>query len=263
MSLKTDQYNDHALTRAIEVIESLKKIGASTTLFEKPTLIDNILKRSGMLTLALLRNQPKGIKGLVARAGTIQKLDMLYSDRYLKVWDKLFTEADFFKGPEPLEVSEYDFFPEEVPSAIKVFAEVSKLERMISAIYLDNGKLYEIQPVDFEELVAEMLRKQGWEVKLTKKTRDGGYDMFALQQIGEIEFKMIAEVKRWAKNRKIGVDIIRAFQSVILNKGVNKGVLFTSSSFTKDARDYRGLHAPHLMDLKDYNDIIGWIGSHS
>jgi hypothetical protein len=40
---------------------------------------------------------------------------------------------------------------------------------MISAICLDNRKLYEIQPIDFEELVAEMLHKQGWEVKLTKK----------------------------------------------------------------------------------------------
>ncbi len=108
-------------------------------------------------------------------------------------------------------------------------------------------------------MVAEILRKEGWEVKLTKKTRDGGYDMLALQQIGGIEFKMIAEVKRWAQHRKIGVEIIRNFQSVILNRGVNKGVIFTSSSFTKDAKNYQNLYYPHLMDLKDYNDIIGWM----
>lgn len=236
MTLNTDKFDDYALKKVIEVNEYFQKISVSTTVFKEPIHIDEMLKQLKLLT-------PEG---------------PVFSDEYLNRWRKLFTDVDF-KSTELLEISTYDFFPEEPQVRIEIVAEIPKLEHMISAICLDNRKLYEIQPTDFEELVAEMLRKEGWEVKLTKKTRDGGYDMLGLQQIGGIEFKMIAEVKRWAQHRKIGVDIIRGFQSVILSQGVNKGIIFTSSSFTKDAKDYRGLHAPHLIDLRDYNDIIGWM----
>ncbi len=53
--------------------------------------------------------------------------------------------------------------------------------------------------------------------------------------------------------------MIRGFQSVIVNEQANKGVIFTSSTFSPDAIKYRNDHNPHLIDLKDYHDIIKWI----
>jgi DNA-binding transcriptional regulator/RsmH inhibitor MraZ len=40
-------------------------------------------------------------------------------------------------------------------------------------------KLYDISPRDFEKLVAEILRDMGFDVVLTKVTRDGGVDIYA------------------------------------------------------------------------------------
>lgn len=259
MALQTDQFDDNIYRRTMEMLERFREISAMTTAFERPILIDNILGRAGIITPQMLKTQSTGIKNLVELAAEVAKNKIIYPDNYISALDSLFPKVDFLKYFGELQVRDYNFFPETLPSTIEVYAEVPKIERIIGAICTDNQKLYEIHPDDMEELVAEMLHKEGWEIKLTKKTRDGGYDMLALQQIGGIEFKMIAEVKRWAKNRKVGVEIIRGFQSVIINKGVNKGVLFTSSSFTKDAKNYQNEYAPHLMALKDYNDIIGWI----
>lgn len=261
MPLDIDKIIPPSVRKAIEISDRLGKIAAIPAIFQKQAMINNILIRSGILTPKLLKSQPKGIKRLVESAGHMQRMAAIYTPEYLQQLEKLFPKMEILERTEPLEVTEYDFFPEGQESSIEVFTEVPKLERMIASLCLDNQKLYNIHPDDMEELIGEILRKEGWEVKLTKKTRDGGLDMYALQQIGGIEFKMIAEVKRWAKHRKIGVGIIRSFQSVIQNQGVNKGVLFTSSTFSKDAKDHQGLYMPHLMDLRDYDDIIGWISN--
>ncbi len=139
MNLDNDIYNDEAFKITRAVINQLKKITATATVFEEVKHIDNIFKRSIILTPAQLRSLPKGIKGLVAQAGIRQMQNVLYSDLYLGALQKLFAYKDF-RDVEPLKVSTYDFFPEEVSSTIKIFAEVPKVERMLSAICLDNQK---------------------------------------------------------------------------------------------------------------------------
>ncbi len=42
--------------------------------------------------------------------------------------------------------------------------------------------LYDLSPRDFEELVAELFVREGYNVQLTKKTRDQGVDIYAFNR---------------------------------------------------------------------------------
>jgi len=126
--------------------------------------------------------------------------------------------------------------------------------------------LYEINPRDFERVIAEIFRKRGFEVKLTPSTRDGGKDIVAIHRndLG-IDTKYFIECKRYAENNKVGVEIVRALHGVKNTIGApNKVILATTSTFTSGAIDFANNQTPSQWDiaLKDYNAILDWIRSY-
>lgn len=165
-----------------------------------------------------------------------------------------------------LEVSDYELLPQselDVPeSKIIIVNQFSHIQKTISEIYKDNNQLYNIHHREFEEMMAELLRSRDFKVELTKKTRDGGTDIIALQDLAGLPIKMLIECKKYAANRKIGVDIIRGFSHVVNTKQANKGIIFTTSYFTADARKEQQQYMPYLLDLRDYQDVIKWVNSY-
>jgi HJR/Mrr/RecB family endonuclease len=189
------------------------------------------------------------------------KLDQYYDDKYLNTLSNLFPELT---DQDEIKVSTFDLVEqanEDPAQRIILLNEVPKAQQLICSVYNDHQRLYQLHPRDFEEMIAELMRKQGWEVKLTKQTRDQGVDIVALQYLGDSPYKAVIECKRHALNRKVGVGILRGFQSVIVTQQANKGIIFTSSYFSADAKQYQQQHLPYLLELKDYDDIIDWITS--
>jgi hypothetical protein len=82
---------------------------------------------------------------------------------------------------------------------------------------------------DFEQLVGEMLRREGWEVKEVGQhgTPDGGVDL----QIREGTRRMLVQCKRW-DSKQVGVNEVRQLAGAMLREKVNEGVLVTLSDFT-------------------------------
>lgn len=144
---------------------------------------------------------------------------------------------------------------------------ITDLSRSVSALILAAAKrpevLHEITPREFEELIAEILSKNGFMVELTQRTRDGGKDIVAFSSILGIRSKYIIECKRYAPNRPVGVSLVRNLYGVQLQEGANKSILATTSRFTADAIDFASKRdvSQWAMDLKDYKDIISWIKS--
>lgn len=134
---------------------------------------------------------------------------------------------------------------------------------LINAITKDPKILYKIGPRDFEELLAGIFAKHGFQVELTKKTRDGGRDLIAIRSDLGIKSKYIIECKRYAVHRPVSVDLVRALYGVQMQEGANKSVLATTSFFTADAKKFAKKTATTewAMDLKDYNDVVSWIAS--
>lgn len=109
----------------------------------------------------------------------------------------------------------------------------------------------------FEEMIAELFSGFGYEVELTKQTRDGGIDIFAFKQL-EVSVKYIIQAKRPNPENPVGVDPVRALYGVKGDEGATKAILATTTSFTKDALMFFGRHKWEL-EPKDYDGIMRWI----
>lgn len=140
----------------------------------------------------------------------------------------------------------------------RVIQVVNNTKIIIADIYKNEELLNTIDPTRFEEIIAEMLYKKGFEVNLTKQTRDGGYDILALSKIAGMPLKFLVECKRHRKDRPVGISIIRSFCDVIKEENANKGMIFTTSYFSSEAKK-RQLKVGTMLDLNDRNDVIKWV----
>jgi len=122
--------------------------------------------------------------------------------------------------------------------------------------------IYELGSRKFEELIAKLLTDKGHEVSLTKNTRDGGYDIFAKVKNDFSEFIILAECKKYSPANKVGVEIVRGLYGVVEEHKANQGIIITSSFFTKEAQQTQ-LRIGNRMALKDYNDLVEWLGPYS
>lgn len=119
-------------------------------------------------------------------------------------------------------------------------------------------KLYDLNPRKFEELIASILKDLGFDIELTKATRDGGRDIIAHIKNEVTNFLAYVECKRYSPNNKIDVGIIRQVQGVHYTRQPSKSIIVTTSFFTKDAIEEAKL-IENQLDLKDFYDIQNWL----
>lgn len=99
--------------------------------------------------------------------------------------------------------------------------------------------LARVPPASFESMVLEVLHAMGYgasrgDLERVGGSGDGGIDgIISLDKLG-LE-KVYVQAKRWKSD--VGSAVIREFVGGLQLKGADKGVLITTSSFTKDARD--------------------------
>lgn len=168
-------------------------------------------------------------------------------------------DASFWKSYRYTLIDEEETEPE---TQIVLLDEGGRIKRLIAEIYRNNQKRFTLEPRDFEGVIAELLRFQQFDVEMTKRTRDGGYDLIAIKNVGEFPVRFLVEIKRNAKSRKIGVGIVRGFRDVINTNGANKGIIVTSSYFSTDAKKDRLQNKPYLLDFRDHDDVIRWVNQY-
>lgn len=119
-------------------------------------------------------------------------------------------------------------------------------------------KLYDLSPRKFEELIASVLQDFGFDVELTKATRDGGRDIIASIRTKVTTFLTYVECKRYNPDNKIDVGLIREVIGVHSIHKPAKSIIVTTSFFTKDAiKEAKTFE--NQLDLKDFNDIKKWL----
>ncbi|HRP37637.1 MAG TPA: restriction endonuclease, partial [Candidatus Dojkabacteria bacterium] len=88
-------------------------------------------------------------------------------------------------------------------------------------------KLYDLNPRKFEELIASILKDLGFDVELTKATRDGGRDIIASIRTKVTTFLTYVECKRYSPDNKIDVRLIREVLGVhAINKPAKSIIVF-------------------------------------
>jgi len=115
--------------------------------------------------------------------------------------------------------------------------------------------IHQLSPRKFEELVAYLMEKQGYEVTLTKQSRDGGIDMFALKRDGFGNFLTIVDCKRYSKQNPVGIDLVRTMYGTLNITKASHGIIATTSRFTKDAKELAEEYK-YQLSLRDHADIM-------
>jgi restriction system protein len=121
-----------------------------------------------------------------------------------------------------------------------------------------QGYLQSMNPYDFQELVADLLRAMGYHVSwVSPPGKDRGVDIIAYNDpIGASNPRIKVQVKR--KDQAINVEGLRAFLSVLGSDSV--GLFVSASGFTNDALDEARTQERRkvtLLNLQSFFDL--WV----
>jgi len=129
--------------------------------------------------------------------------------------------------------------------------------RMIRDVKVKPQELLALDSRQFEELVAEIWRKLGYQTELTARTKDGGRDIVAVRKF-EVNVRFLIECKRYSPSHKVGVELVRALYGVTAHEKATKGILATTSTFTRGAKAFFN---DHLWELepRDFDGVVDWV----
>lgn len=112
----------------------------------------------------------------------------------------------------------------------------------------------EMNPRKFEELLASIYKNLGYTTTLTPASKDGGFDIFAAQRDDVGQTLSIIEAKRYSEDNKVGVEIVRGLYGVVEANRATRGIVATTSFFTKGAVEFRDT-VRHRMALADFDAV--------
>lgn len=95
--------------------------------------------------------------------------------------------------------------------------------------------LQSLEPTEFENLVSTLLVQMGFNVSTTKASGDGGIDIVAINEQPIVGGQYIVQCKRYATGNNVGEPAIRDLFGVMHSENANKGILITTSDFTRQA----------------------------
>lgn len=125
----------------------------------------------------------------------------------------------------------------------------------IEKVVRNRDTIYKLTSREFEELVAQVFENNGYNVMLTPETRDGGCDILATYEVNGLSFMIIIECKKYGKKNKVGISLVRSLLGVQKDQNANKGVLVTSSTFTRGAVSF-AKKQNKLIDLIDIDELL-------
>ncbi len=122
--------------------------------------------------------------------------------------------------------------------------------------------LQNMDPYGFERLAQRVLRECGFsQVTVTKKSGDGGIDGTGKLKIkGIFSFNVAFQCKRY--KGVVGPGEIRDFRGSLTNS-IEKGVMITTGTFSKSAREEASNPGKKQIDLVDGEEFITMIAKYS
>lgn len=118
--------------------------------------------------------------------------------------------------------------------------------------------MHKLTPRQFEEVMAELMEKQGYKVDLTQATRDGGKDLIIARRDDIGNFIYYVECKKYGPDNPVGVHLVRELIGTVHADQVTAGILITSSYFSPDAKAY-AKKIQHQLGLVDYIRLREWL----
>lgn len=128
----------------------------------------------------------------------------------------------------------------------------------------DEPDLYEMDPIAFENLVADLFRAMGMQAVTTQRSNDGGVDVDALDPAPIRGGKIVVQVKRYRNT--VPPTAVRDLYGTVQDTGANKGVLVTTSRFGPGSHTFANgkplelVSGAELVDLLHRHGLPGRLG---
>ncbi|MGW3075968.1 restriction endonuclease [Kitasatospora sp. NPDC001132] len=100
----------------------------------------------------------------------------------------------------------------------------------------DEPDLFEMDPLEFEDLIAELFRLRGFKVMTTARSGDVGVDVVAEDLDPVTGGKIVIQAKRYKKT--VPPTAVRDLESTVRHHGANKGILVTTAGFGRGSYSY-------------------------
>lgn len=123
------------------------------------------------------------------------------------------------------------------------------------------SNLRQIDEYNFEEFIAKLWNRYGWETEVTAGSNDRGIDVIA-EKHRPFEQKHLIQVKRWGSGNKVGGPEIQQYSSLLRRgEGIDAVVVVTTSSFSHQAKELASDLNVKLVDGFDLYDVLSEIGA--
>lgn len=184
--------------------------------------------------------------------GLVPDIPEVIEARLAELYDKVQRAVDWTDdNPKILRVQE---IPDNVIDGIRL---VAPSIRLLNDLALNKILLRDLNPRQFEEIIEELLRSDGFTTLLGSGTKDGGVDILAYKDIPAIGRITTIWQAKHTKN-KVGVSVIRELADVRNCNGANKAVLVTSSFLTRGALE-RIEFQRQMLHKVDQDGVLKWI----
>lgn len=134
--------------------------------------------------------------------------------------------------------------------------------------HADGGEeepdLFAMDPIAFENLVAELFRAMGMEAVTTQRSGDGGVDVEALDPAPIRGGRIVVQVKRYRNT--VPPTAVRDLYGTVQDRGANKGVLVTTATFGPGSYTFANgkplelVPGTELVDLLHRHGLRGRLG---
>ncbi len=108
-----------------------------------------------------------------------------------------------------------------------------------------------------ERMTGEILASHGMQVTLTGRSRGANGDILAIDTTSGRPTKYLVECKRYGN--KIGVEIVNSVIGAKIFQDIERAMLVTTSTFTRDVVKSKPRLAELKVELRDGNDIVSWL----
>lgn len=248
-----------AVSDTARVFEEVQKLTAPVAKFQESTELLSKLPTGPSIDTSTLRAIRDATRVLDAPAFRV--LSELVSARRC---EELREDGVLEKQGRIVEPDNTILTPEEIFGAWKVESSSLMVEAgtvplaVMQELMRDPEGLRRLDSRQFEFVVAEILSRHGFDnVKVTRKSGDGGKDITAHRILAGIPISFYFECRQHGAGKPVRLDELRALLGVVSKDGVSKGVLVTTSRFTEGGKEFIAENA--RVDGKDYEDLVGWI----
>jgi restriction system protein len=107
-------------------------------------------------------------------------------------------------------------------------------------------QLQQIEPYDFEKLLAQLFRKMGYAVEETQYSHDRGIDLIIKAVHFGLSHSWIVQAKRYTE--PVGVKAVREYSSLRYRDRIDGVIIVATSSFTREGQDEAAEHNVKLID---------------